>query len=123
MARQRPTRIPTPHNFEIDRIVIRDVQYQFEVNRCRNEEVNFQGSSAYSVGGDSGQDGRTDDMSKFHEDWEKNVSSRLFTCCHYIHIKKTAPLLGDHVFLLITTIFKLVRNIHITNVLTKFHDD
>ncbi|KAH3813834.1 hypothetical protein DPMN_142304 [Dreissena polymorpha] len=23
----------------IDRIVIRDVQYQFEVNRCRNEEV------------------------------------------------------------------------------------
>ncbi|KAH3866442.1 hypothetical protein DPMN_029506 [Dreissena polymorpha] len=34
----------------IDRIVIRDVQYQFE----------FQGSSAYSVGGDSCQDGRTD---------------------------------------------------------------
>jgi len=25
---------------EIDRIVIREVQYQFEVNRCRNEEVN-----------------------------------------------------------------------------------
>jgi len=25
---------------EIDRIVIRDVQYQFEVNRCRKEEVN-----------------------------------------------------------------------------------
>ncbi|KAH3826673.1 hypothetical protein DPMN_128582 [Dreissena polymorpha] len=44
---------------EIDRIVIKDVQYQFEVNGCRNEEVNFQGSSAYSVGGDSGQDGRT----------------------------------------------------------------
>ncbi|KAH3816700.1 hypothetical protein DPMN_118221 [Dreissena polymorpha] len=41
-----------------------NVQYKFEVNRCRNEEVNlltqFQGSSAYSVGGDSGQDGRTD---------------------------------------------------------------
>ncbi|KAH3773433.1 hypothetical protein DPMN_174794 [Dreissena polymorpha] len=44
----------------IDRIVIRDVQYQIEVNQCRNEEVNFQGSSAHSVGGDSGQDGRTD---------------------------------------------------------------
>ncbi|KAH3851813.1 hypothetical protein DPMN_094299 [Dreissena polymorpha] len=42
----------------IDRIVIREVQYQFEVNWCRNEEI--QGSSAYSVGGDSGQDGRTD---------------------------------------------------------------
>ncbi|KAH3897347.1 hypothetical protein DPMN_021535 [Dreissena polymorpha] len=54
---------------------------------------------------------------------KKNVSSRLFTCCHYIHIKKTAPLPGGHVFSLITTIFKLVRDIHITNVLTKFHDD
>ncbi|KAH3692156.1 hypothetical protein DPMN_193969 [Dreissena polymorpha] len=64
-------------------------------------------------------------MSKFHEDWEKNVSSKLFTCCHYmyIHIKKTAPLPGCHVFSLIRTIFKLVQDIHITNVLTKFHDD
>ncbi|KAH3853738.1 hypothetical protein DPMN_096270 [Dreissena polymorpha] len=52
----------------IDRIVIRDVQYHFEVNRCRNEEgsdqnfkqCRFQGSSANSVGGDSGQDGLTD---------------------------------------------------------------
>ncbi|KAH3739493.1 hypothetical protein DPMN_046145 [Dreissena polymorpha] len=44
----------------IDRIVITDVQYQFEVNRYNNEEINFQGSSANSVGGDSGQDGRTD---------------------------------------------------------------
>ncbi|KAH3794915.1 hypothetical protein DPMN_148455 [Dreissena polymorpha] len=34
----------------IDRIVIRDVQYQFELYRCRNGEVNFQGSSANSVG-------------------------------------------------------------------------
>ncbi|KAH3841120.1 hypothetical protein DPMN_114577 [Dreissena polymorpha] len=45
---------------EIDRIVIRDVQYQLEVNRCRNEEVNFQGFSANSVGDNSGQDGRTE---------------------------------------------------------------
>ncbi|KAH3749794.1 hypothetical protein DPMN_184307 [Dreissena polymorpha] len=35
MARQRPTRIPTPH---IDRIVIREVQYQFEVNLKSNFE-------------------------------------------------------------------------------------
>ncbi|KAH3692512.1 hypothetical protein DPMN_194354 [Dreissena polymorpha] len=49
-----------PCMVEIDRIVIREVQYQFGVNRCRNKEVNFQGSSAFSVGGDSGQDGRTD---------------------------------------------------------------
>ncbi|KAH3894297.1 hypothetical protein DPMN_018454 [Dreissena polymorpha] len=43
----------------IDRIVIIEVQYQFEDNRCRNEEIIFQGSSAKSVGGASGQDGRT----------------------------------------------------------------
>ncbi|KAH3843182.1 hypothetical protein DPMN_116692 [Dreissena polymorpha] len=53
----------------------------------------------------------------------ENVSSRLFTCFHLIHKDKTAPLPGGHVFPLITTIFKLVRDIHITNVLTKFHDD
>ncbi|KAH3806340.1 hypothetical protein DPMN_134659 [Dreissena polymorpha] len=35
-----------PGRPRIDRIVIREAQYQFEVNRCRNEEVNFQGSSA-----------------------------------------------------------------------------
>ncbi|KAH3722162.1 hypothetical protein DPMN_065115 [Dreissena polymorpha] len=37
---------------EIDRIVIRDVQYQFEENRCRNEEVNvnFQGYMARTDG-------------------------------------------------------------------------
>ncbi|KAH3735786.1 hypothetical protein DPMN_042344 [Dreissena polymorpha] len=44
MARQRPTRgapglIMGPCIVEIDRIVIRYVQYQFKVNRCRNEEV------------------------------------------------------------------------------------
>ncbi|KAH3860417.1 hypothetical protein DPMN_023317 [Dreissena polymorpha] len=36
-----------------------DVQYHFEVNRYSNEEVNFQGFSANSVGEDSGQDGHT----------------------------------------------------------------
>ncbi|KAH3848540.1 hypothetical protein DPMN_090907 [Dreissena polymorpha] len=59
MARQRLTRIPTSHGWcgcgligrgapglvigpcivMIDRIVIREVQYQLEVNRCRNDEV------------------------------------------------------------------------------------
>ncbi|KAH3772746.1 hypothetical protein DPMN_174091 [Dreissena polymorpha] len=37
------------------------------------------------------------------------------TCFHYVHIKKTAPPPGSHVFPLITTIFKLVRDIHIAN--------
>ncbi|KAH3829075.1 hypothetical protein DPMN_131063 [Dreissena polymorpha] len=88
MARQKPTRKPTPHLLmgpcivEIDCIVIRDVQYQYEVNRCRNEEVNFQGSSAKyiggrtdgetfqgssanSAGGDSDQDGRTAEITTY----------------------------------------------------------
>ncbi|KAH3866813.1 hypothetical protein DPMN_029936 [Dreissena polymorpha] len=40
MARQRPTRLVMgPCIVEIDCIVIREVQYQLEVNRCRNEEV------------------------------------------------------------------------------------
>ena len=29
---------------EIDRIVIREVQYQFEVNPCRNEEIIVNGN-------------------------------------------------------------------------------
>ncbi|KAH3839333.1 hypothetical protein DPMN_112761 [Dreissena polymorpha] len=58
MARQRPTRLVMgPCIVEIDRIVIRD---KFEVIQCRNEEVNFQGSSANSVGGAGGQGRRTD---------------------------------------------------------------
>ncbi|KAH3815901.1 hypothetical protein DPMN_144437 [Dreissena polymorpha] len=112
MARQRPTRLVMgPCIVEIDRIVIREVQYQFEVNRCTNEEIivkgnfgwvwsiwverlridrivirgvqyqfevnpcrneEFQGSSANSVGGDSGQNGRTDGQT------EINTISLLF---------------------------------------------
>ncbi|KAH3895506.1 hypothetical protein DPMN_019671 [Dreissena polymorpha] len=57
--------VSLPGKFEIHEITCQriNVQYQFEVNWSRNGEVNFQGSSANSVGGDrdSGQDGRTDD--------------------------------------------------------------
>ncbi|KAH3887542.1 hypothetical protein DPMN_011559 [Dreissena polymorpha] len=54
MARQRPTRILMPHLVmgpcivEIDRIVIREVQYQLEVNRCRNEEVIAKGNFGWA---------------------------------------------------------------------------
>ncbi|KAH3776792.1 hypothetical protein DPMN_178225 [Dreissena polymorpha] len=75
----------------------------------------------------------TNVRTKFHEDWAKNVSSRLFTCLHYIHIEKTAPHPGSHVFSLIMTIIELVRDIckidaknvtsRETNVLTKFQED
>ncbi|KAH3794119.1 hypothetical protein DPMN_147650 [Dreissena polymorpha] len=47
-------------------------------------------------------------MSKFHEDWEK-------MCLRDCSRVKTAPLPGGHVFSLVMTIFKLVRDIHITN--------
>ncbi|KAH3865136.1 hypothetical protein DPMN_028175 [Dreissena polymorpha] len=85
-------------------------------------------------------DGRTDDgqrsvtkaplsnqetkvLTKFHEHWAKNVTSRVLTCFHYIHIEKNAPPTGGRVFSPIWTIFKLVREINKTNVLTNFHDD
>ncbi|KAH3775085.1 hypothetical protein DPMN_176481 [Dreissena polymorpha] len=66
---------------------------------------------------------KTHVLTKFHEDWTKNVTSRVFTCFHYIHIEKTAPPPGGHVFLPIWTIFELVRDINETNVLIKLHDD
>ncbi|KAH3879048.1 hypothetical protein DPMN_002949 [Dreissena polymorpha] len=45
MARQRPTRVP---HVEIDRIVIKKVQYQFEVNRCSNEEIIVKGNFGWA---------------------------------------------------------------------------
>ncbi|KAH3850531.1 hypothetical protein DPMN_092945 [Dreissena polymorpha] len=50
----------------------------------------------------------TNVLTKCHEDWTKNVTSRVFTCFHYIHIEKTALLPGGHVF---------------HRFLTKFHED
>ncbi|KAH3880430.1 hypothetical protein DPMN_004344 [Dreissena polymorpha] len=65
----------------------------------------------------------TNVLSKFHENLAKNVTSIVFTCYHYIHIEKNAPPTGGHAFSPIPTIFKLVRDINKTNVLTNFHDD
>ncbi|KAH3725425.1 hypothetical protein DPMN_051258, partial [Dreissena polymorpha] len=49
----------------------------------------------------------TNVLSKFQENWAKNVTSTVFTCFHYIHIEKNAPPTGGHVFSPIPTIFKL----------------
>ncbi|KAH3795702.1 hypothetical protein DPMN_149259 [Dreissena polymorpha] len=65
----------------------------------------------------------TNVLTKFHKNWAKNVTSRVFTCFHYIHIEKNALPTGSHVFSPIWTIFKLVRDINKTNVLTNFHDN
>ncbi|KAH3893543.1 hypothetical protein DPMN_017691 [Dreissena polymorpha] len=55
-------------------------------------------------------------LTKFHEDWTKNVTSRVLT-------RKTAMPLGCHVFQPTGTIFELVQDIIGTHVLTKFHED
>ncbi|KAH3698939.1 hypothetical protein DPMN_073884 [Dreissena polymorpha] len=83
----------------------------------------------------------TNVVTKFHEDWTKNVTSREFKCFHYIHIEKTAPPLfhddwakivtsrvftrntapppGGHVFKWTGTIFELNQHIIKTYVLVK----
>ncbi|KAH3809090.1 hypothetical protein DPMN_137453 [Dreissena polymorpha] len=54
----------------------------------------------------------TNALTKLHEYWAKIVSSRPFTCVHYIQIEKTNPPPGGHVFSPIMTIFELVRDIY-----------
>ncbi|KAH3847904.1 hypothetical protein DPMN_090239 [Dreissena polymorpha] len=54
----------------------------------------------------------TNVLSKFHENWAKNVTSTVLTCFHYIHIEKNAPPTGGHVFSPISTIFELVGDIN-----------
>ncbi|KAH3774198.1 hypothetical protein DPMN_175572 [Dreissena polymorpha] len=65
----------------------------------------------------------TNVLTKFNENWAKNVTSGVSTCFPYIHIEKNAPPTGGHVFSPIWTIFKLVRDTNKINVLTNFHDD
>ncbi|KAH3738468.1 hypothetical protein DPMN_045102 [Dreissena polymorpha] len=60
-------------------------------------------------------------LTKFHENWAKNVTSRVFTCFHYIHIEKNALPSGGHVFSPIWTIFELVQDINKTNQLFTSH--
>ncbi|KAH3738906.1 hypothetical protein DPMN_045549 [Dreissena polymorpha] len=49
-------------------------------------------------------------LTKCHKNWSKNVTSRVFTCFHYIHIEKNAPPTDGHIS---------IKPI----VLTNFHDD
>ncbi|KAH3809248.1 hypothetical protein DPMN_137609 [Dreissena polymorpha] len=64
-------------------------------------------------------------LTKFHENWAKNVTSRVFTCFHYTlyTCREKCPAHWRPYFSPIWTIFKLVREIIKTNVLTNFHDD
>ncbi|KAH3793527.1 hypothetical protein DPMN_147041 [Dreissena polymorpha] len=57
---------------------------------------------------------KTHVLTKFYEDWTKNVPSRVFTLPRPLAAMFFAPIL---------TIFELVRDINEINILTKFHDD
>ncbi|KAH3720127.1 hypothetical protein DPMN_063020 [Dreissena polymorpha] len=59
---------------------------------------------------------KTNVFTKFHDDWAKNVTSRVFT-------RENCPAPWWSFFSPYWTIFELVRDINKTNVLTKFHDD
>ncbi|KAH3726433.1 hypothetical protein DPMN_052300 [Dreissena polymorpha] len=88
----------------------------------------------------------TNVLTKFHENWAKNVTSRVFTCFHYIHnyrekcpahwrpyINKTNVLTNFHdywakivtsrVFTRKTAPSPPPPGSHETNVLTKFHEN
>ncbi|KAH3852546.1 hypothetical protein DPMN_095057 [Dreissena polymorpha] len=56
----------------------------FELNSCINE---------------------TNVLTKFHENWAKNVTSRVFTRFHYIHIEKNAPPTGGHAKIVTSRVF------------------
>ncbi|KAH3873635.1 hypothetical protein DPMN_036872 [Dreissena polymorpha] len=55
-------------------------------------------------------------LTKFHDDWAKIVTSRVFT-------RNTAPPPGGHVFQRTITIFELNQHIIKTNILTKLLED
>ncbi|KAH3868580.1 hypothetical protein DPMN_031730 [Dreissena polymorpha] len=59
---------------------------------------------------------KTNVLTNIHDDWEKIVTSRVFT-------RKTAPPTGDHVFQRTETTFEPNQHIIKTNILTKLHED
>ncbi|KAH3846172.1 hypothetical protein DPMN_088470 [Dreissena polymorpha] len=65
----------------------------------------------------------TNVLNKFHENLAKHVTSRVFTCFHYIYREKNASPTGGHVFHR-SGPFSNSSEISIkTNVLSNFHDD
>ncbi|KAH3794707.1 hypothetical protein DPMN_148245 [Dreissena polymorpha] len=94
---------------------------------------------------------KTHVLTKFHEDWTKNVTSRIENCpapwrpCFFtdldhfrtrptyhdwakiltsrVFTRNTAPPPGGHVFQRTGTIFALNQHIIKTNILTKLHED
>ncbi|KAH3721343.1 hypothetical protein DPMN_064265 [Dreissena polymorpha] len=65
---------------------------------------------------------KTNVLSKFHENWAKNVTYCVHMFALYTY-KEKCPSHWRPCFSPIPTIFKLVRDINKTNVLTNFHGD
>ncbi|KAH3775068.1 hypothetical protein DPMN_176464 [Dreissena polymorpha] len=96
-------------------IHITNIQTIFELN-LRSRSLTHVNRSwddvVVVVVGHSHTAAETNVLTKFHEDWAKNVSYRLFICFHDIHIEKTVIPTGGQVFPPTMTIFKLVRDIY-----------
>ncbi|KAH3730133.1 hypothetical protein DPMN_056114 [Dreissena polymorpha] len=62
-------------------------------------------------------------LTKFHEDRNINVATRVLTRFYYSLLKKNAPPPGSRVFQPTSIIFELFQDIIGMNLLTKFHED
>ncbi|KAH3772719.1 hypothetical protein DPMN_174063 [Dreissena polymorpha] len=91
----------------VDRIVIREVQYQLEVNRCRNEEIIVKGNFRWSW-----------PMWEGHPRIDRIVIRE--TDRHRAQTMTNDSALAS---VGICTIFDLIQDIIWTNLRTKFHDD
>ncbi|KAH3827137.1 hypothetical protein DPMN_129066 [Dreissena polymorpha] len=91
----------------VDRIVIREVQYQLEVNRCRNEEIIVKGNFGWAW-----------------PMWEGHPRiDRIVIRGTDRHRAQTMTNDSALASVRICSIFDLIQDIIGTNVRTKFHDD
>ncbi|KAH3787283.1 hypothetical protein DPMN_165404 [Dreissena polymorpha] len=122
MARQRQTRAPG--------LVMGPCIVEIDLNRCRNKEVNFLVSSANSVGGDSGQDGQTAEItfqgSSDNRDGRTDGGDNHIIPFFSLKSNKmclptfmTSEHTGSHIFQQTRTIFIHIQNIIQTTILTK----
>ncbi|KAH3715161.1 hypothetical protein DPMN_057867 [Dreissena polymorpha] len=100
-----------------------DTDMQARCRECADDAIRHNAIGTQKKNCPTPSSHETNVLSNFHENWAKKVTSTVFTWFQYTHIEKNAPPTGGHVFSPIPTIFKLVRAINKTKVLTNFHDD
>ncbi|KAH3892153.1 hypothetical protein DPMN_016265 [Dreissena polymorpha] len=96
----------------VDRIVIREVQYQLEVNRCRNEEIIVKGNFGWAWPMWEGHP-RIDRIVKRGTDRHRAQTMTNDSALACLSLKSVR----------ICSIFDLIQDIIGTNVRTKCHDD